>query len=227
MARRLSEDLVALEENEDFVALGRDGLLLRIVKHGPVLDVGAGTGWLAEKLSAKGLDITAIELDKETVRRARAKGRQVISADFLKFKPGRKFRTILMADVLEHIKGDEDAIRRAHGLLEKGGELIISVPYHGFLWSKSDEARLHFRRYSRTELRQKLERNGFRVKRFVFSNAISILPILLARISGIRLPHETFARSPLNKPLSIYLLHFENRLPLPAGSGVLCVAERI
>jgi len=228
MARSLSRDLVAHEQCQDAVALGRDDLLLREITAGPVLDIGGGTGWLASRLAANGLSVTTIDIDAESVRYARSKGRNAIHSDFLKFKPaGRKFRTLLMADVLEHIRDDGAALAKAASLLPTGGMLVISVPFSNLLWSKSDEERGHFRRYSREGLVRKLERHGFRARRVVFSNAIAIPVILASKLLGVRAPRERVAGTPLNRLVAFYLLKMENRLPLPFGSGIICVAEKV
>ena len=53
----------------------------------------------------------------------------------------------------------------------------MTVPQHAWLWSAADDQAHHQRRYSRAELRAKLERNGFKV-RFCSSFVFTLLPLM-------------------------------------------------
>jgi len=63
--------------------------------------------------------------------------------------------------------------------LKPGGYLFLSVPQHMFLWSKYDELGHHFRRYSRSELFEKVQRAGFKVVDSTSFNSL-LLPVMLA-----------------------------------------------
>ena len=63
-------------------------------------------------------------------------------------------------------------------MLKEDGVLILSVPQHMSLWSNLDEIVKHKRRYSRRELLDKLEANGFEIER-VTSFIFILFPLML------------------------------------------------
>lgn len=64
-------------------------------------------------------------------------------------------------DVLERFPDDGAVLREVHRTLPPGGVLVVTVAAFEFLWGPYDELREHRRRYSREELRQRLEGAGF------------------------------------------------------------------
>jgi len=60
----------------------------------------------------------------------------------------------------------------------KRGGILVTVPQHPFLWSKSDDFSRHVRRYTSSELRDKAERAGFEVVRLT-SFVSALLPLLI------------------------------------------------
>jgi glycosyltransferase involved in cell wall biosynthesis len=71
--------------------------------------------------------------------------------------------TIVCLNVLEHIAPDEEVLRQFFRVLVPGGHAIILVPQHPWLYSPTDRALGHERRYEESELRRKLEAAGFEV----------------------------------------------------------------
>jgi len=51
-------------------------------------------------------------------------------------------------DVLEHIKNDQQVLRKLSSLLVKGGFLVMAVPSNPDEWSWDDDFYGHFRRYN-------------------------------------------------------------------------------
>ena len=66
-------------------------------------------------------------------------------------------------------------------MLKPGGKVMITVPAFMWLWSYNDVINEHQRRYTATELAQKLEISGFRVKRKSYNNFF-VFPL----IAGVR-----------------------------------------
>ena len=54
------------------------------------------------------------------------------------FKSSKKYKTIIYADVLEHIKNDFKELKTALNHLKKNGRLIILCPAHNFLFTSFD-----------------------------------------------------------------------------------------
>ena len=89
-----------------------------------------------------------------------------------------EFDVIGAFDVIEHIDEDEDVLREMYSAIKPGGGIILTVPQHDWLWSETDVYAHHKRRYSRKELRSKVERAGFRVE-YMTSFVSVLLPALM------------------------------------------------
>ena len=125
---------------------------------GAVLEVGAGIGANTRLLS--GLDFarwTCLEPDAALARQIDLPpgGRHEVTLGIMSdLPPGQRFDSILYIDVLEHIEDDAAEMARAAERLRPGGTLIVLSPAHPFLFTPFDEAIGHYRRYTRTTLRQ-------------------------------------------------------------------------
>lgn len=226
--RDLAKDLAELESANDFWQVSRDKVLLPLVKNGPVLDVGCGTGVLTKPMMDKGLIVYSVDLDKRNCDMTKRFNKNTYHGDFLKMdtKKFPKFKTIIMADMLEHTPNDVEQMKKAYDLLDKGGRLVVSLPYHQMFWTKNDAVRGHYRRYSKKELRSKLHAAGFKIAKMRLWNMLSVPPILFAKLFSFRVPHEGVSKSKLNNFLIKYFDIFENRIPVPIGSSVICVARK-
>jgi len=89
-----------------------------------VLDVGCGDGALARDLAARGLSVTALDLDGPALERARAQGGKGIrfaQGDFLRHDFGeQQFDAVLSIAVLHHMDA-EVALLRMRDLVRPGG----------------------------------------------------------------------------------------------------------
>jgi 2-polyprenyl-3-methyl-5-hydroxy-6-metoxy-1,4-benzoquinol methylase len=103
--------------------------LLRLVARGErVLDVGCGDGALAQALSERGCEVVGV--DQRVGPAAQAACRRTYAADLergLDLAEERPFQTILLADVLEHVKAYDQLLGQCHRWLAPGGRLIIST----------------------------------------------------------------------------------------------------
>ena len=146
-------------------------------------EVGCGTGFVARHLEAAfpKIDFTAAEFFIEALHFAKQRTHRtrLLQADarFLPFNEA--FDAIGAFDVIEHIEEDELVLRQFHQALKPRGGLILTVPQHMYLWSVTDEVSHHKRRYSRSELRDKVQRAGFRPV-FCTSFVTSLLPFMFA-----------------------------------------------
>ena len=69
---------------------------------------------------------------------------------------------IVLFDVLEHVEQDEASLVAMRRLLKPGGRIVLTVPAHQWLWSAHDVGLHHMRRYSRSLLRERIEKAGYR-----------------------------------------------------------------
>jgi SAM-dependent methyltransferase len=149
----------------------RESLLLRMLlaaEPGPrILDAGAGQGSFARRLADRGFEVTVADDSPAalTVLRERAPGPVVeASVAALPF-PERSFDAIVLAEVLEHLQDDVEALREACRVLRPGGLVAGSVPRNPAWFGPIDRWAGHVRRYSRPQLTGALEGAGLRVER--------------------------------------------------------------
>jgi SAM-dependent methyltransferase len=137
-----------------------------------VLEAGCGIGNLTEllldsdRLVASDYDPFYVEMigrrfgHLENFRSIRM---DLTRADDWKKLLGESFDTIICLNVLEHIASDEQVLGHFMRALRPGGHAIILVPQHPWLYTPTDKTLGHERRYTESELREKLERTGFEV----------------------------------------------------------------
>jgi SAM-dependent methyltransferase len=210
--------------------------------HPRLLDAGCGTGVnlaLAERFGRS----FGVELFWSGLQFARARGIPRIargSVAQLPF-PAASIDVVLSFDVLYCLQDDEEqaAIREMFRVLRPGGAVIVNVAALQML--KGDHSTLggEVRRYTRRDLRTRLERAGFSVLRITYTNA-SLFPITAAvrafqRLRGLR--SDANNRGDLLVPIApvnalfTAALSVEARLiaagiDMPIGSSVLCLAAK-
>jgi len=142
---------------------------------GKVLEVGAGIGQMTLAFRAlPGVsEIVGVEPDARFHAGFVSNNPQVrLVRGIVSDVPERTgWDAIVSVNVLEHIEHDEAELKSWAGLLrEKHGRVCIFVPARPEIYAPIDRDFGHFRRYTRPELRGKLERAGFTVERLVYFN---------------------------------------------------------
>jgi 2-polyprenyl-3-methyl-5-hydroxy-6-metoxy-1,4-benzoquinol methylase len=101
-----------------------------------VLDVGAADGFLAERLTAQGWAVTALERDPALAARAHGRCKTVVVADLEAAPPllDGPFDAIVYGDVLEHLADPRAVLLALDRTLAPGGTVIVSVPNVAHLW---------------------------------------------------------------------------------------------
>ncbi len=103
-----------------------------------VLEIGAGPGSITKHLQAAGdCKVVALEIDEDAIARLTPYCEKVYQADLndtswpdLLSEDG-KFDVIVAADVLEHVYDPWNTLALMMGLLEEGGNIVISLPHVG------------------------------------------------------------------------------------------------
>lgn len=104
-----------------------------------ILDVGCGTGWLAERLANCG-SVTGTDLAESVIERARVRAPHVqfLSGDFFQLQlPTAAFDVVATLEVLAHVADQEAFIGRLSSLLKPDGLLILTTQNRPILerWS--------------------------------------------------------------------------------------------
>lgn len=131
----------------------------------PFIDIASGTGYLSEYLGNMGWRGKAIDFSEQAVDIAREKLKKyngiTVEQKAAEDEKG-KYNTALMFDLLEHIKNDQQFLKKVHSLLNPNGYLVIAVPSNPQEWRWDDEFYGHYRRYTEGELREKLIKANFK-----------------------------------------------------------------
>ncbi len=203
-----------------------------------VLDIGCGTGANLPLFDGQivGLDISFKAL---TFAKRRKKDALLIQgrAEALPFKE-ETFDLVLALDLLEHLADDVKGLREMYRVLKKGGILLVTVPAYKFLWSEHDEALGHFRRYSKGEIKGKLEGVGFSIKFISHAIVLPFFPIALFRMlqkilrRANKQPKSSLIILPpfLNNLLYSLLLReaklIARGISFPFGVSIICRVEK-
>lgn len=122
----------------------------------PLLDIGGGNGFVAQRLQQDGHEVVLIEPGQAGALNAHRHRKlpNVVCAtvEDAQFAP-ETFGAVGMFDVIEHIETDRQFLENAvHPLLVPGGRLYLTVPCHSWLWSRADVDAGHFRRHTLSSL---------------------------------------------------------------------------
>jgi SAM-dependent methyltransferase len=147
-----------------------------------ILDVACATGmsfrFLADFGSIRGIDIS-----DETIRLCAVRGiDRIVKGDAMALPFRAASHDVVLAlDAFEHFDDDVAAMAETFRVLRPGGVLVATVPAFMSLWSPHDDAYQHRRRYRRAQLRERLERAGFRTERVSYSSMTLFLPVFALR----------------------------------------------
>jgi ubiquinone/menaquinone biosynthesis C-methylase UbiE len=207
-----------------------------------LLDAGCGTGANLSFLEKYGVPF-GLELFWRGLQFGHDRGlRRLVQGSVTHLPyPDASVDVVLSFDVLYCLPdpAERAAIAEMYRVLRPGGAVVINVAALEML--KADHSVLggEVRRYTRRELRNKLEQAGFRVVRITYTNA-SLFPITatiraLQRLRGIKSAQESkgdfyVPPAPVNAlfsaALSLESKLIDRGINMPVGSSVLCLARK-
>jgi len=234
-----------MHESTNFWFKARNKFILWSIKsfssldQGLYLEVGCGTGYVLSAISTSlsrltifGSEIFVAALSHAKKRASRA---YLFQADARKIPFVGHFDSLGAFDVLEHITDDVLVLRQMHTALRHNGILFLTVPQHPWLWSKSDEYSCHCRRYTASDLHNKLISVGFDIQL-----STSFVSLLLPLMIFNRLSGTSKDSSPMNEfmlpvwlneilfmVMSFELLLIQFGVRFPCGGSRLVVARKI
>ncbi|HEY6632252.1 MAG TPA: class I SAM-dependent methyltransferase [Rhizobiaceae bacterium] len=182
---------LAATEDEHWWFCGRRAIGEAVIRslslpgNAKILEIGAGTGGNIAMLEKFG-EVQAVEMSDL----ARQIAREKTGRDFLYgYLPNNipvsadSVDLICLFDVLEHVAEDEESLVAMRRMLKPGGKIVLTVPAHQWLWSTHDVDLHHHRRYSRSQLKERIERAGYRIDRLTYTNAALFPVAALARLA--------------------------------------------
>ena len=203
------------------------------------LEVGCGTGFvlagIRERFPGTRLVGSDIFTDGLAFAKARLPGVDLYQMDARSIPFEAEFDVAGAFDVLEHLVEDNTALTQMFNAVRPGGGLLVTVPQQRHLWSASDEHAMHQRRYSRGELRRKVETAGFQIERITSFNSL-LFPLMVwsrmrqKRNQDLQRWRELEISAPLNKTLESILklerLLIEKGVSFPVGGSLLLIGRR-
>jgi SAM-dependent methyltransferase len=201
-----------------------------------ILEVGCGTGGVTGAIRRAFPDATIVAGDADPGGLGHAR-RQAPHVQFLRMDAvhlpfDARFDVGGAFDVIEHLDDDGEALAALRSAVKPGGGVLITVPQHPSLWSAVDDFSRHRRRYTRAELRSKLEKAGLEIIRMTSFMTLVLPLMLLSRRTPGRFDPERELKIPeaANACLRM-LLTVERGLialgaSLPLGGSLLAIARR-
>lgn len=104
--------------------------IFKYAKKGRILDIGCGTGQIANFLSEKGYQATGIDISPLFIKEAKKSNKSkflVMDLEKLKFSDN-SFDAIISSETLEHVLEPEAALKEAIRVLKHSGILILRFP---------------------------------------------------------------------------------------------------
>lgn len=196
-----------------------------------VLDIGCGSGYLANYLASTDTFVGGIDIDESSIRlaaeRPNVDSALIGDATELPYKSGA-FELVILGDVVEHFEDPIIVLKEANRVLSQDGTLIISVPAFRWLWGPHDEHNNHTDRYDATRLSDTVAEAGFALDDYRYTNFFP-LPIyfVMQRIlkrgvpSGARGGHNGFIELAKKGLISI-----EKAVTFPIGITLLAKCSK-
>ena len=201
---------------------------------GHVVEFGAGTGTISERLAPLADKLTLVEpsSDFAAALRSRFDGQptiEVVNSSLEQHCASVADATvdaIVMVNVLEHIEDDRRALAQMLQILRPGGALLIFVPALQALMSRLDLMFGHFRRYSRSELERKVSEGNVEIVLCRYFDLFGTLPwFVLNKVMGATTFNPQLVR--INDRFVVPVSRaIEHVVSPPFGKNVILVARK-
>lgn len=215
-------------------------LIKNAPKNSKILDIGCSSGVFLKDLETLGFNpnnLFGIDISAVAISNSKQIGlKNTFVMDAQEIILNEKFDLIIASDCLEHLQDDEKALKNWNSLLNNNGMMYVFVPAFKSLWSYHDVINQHFRRYTKLELKTKLENQGLQIQKASYWNFFLFIPIYLFRQISSTLKNKNKDTSDIamstnfiNKLLT-NLIEFENKLlrkiNFPFGVSTFCIAKK-
>ena len=193
---------------------------------GKVLEIGAGIGNFAKWAREFSGEYHVSDNDPRLVQELSQEFSHAVCWDlFTPYPADETFDTIVILNVVEHLKEDEAALERIHARLNPGGHLILMVPAMNFLYGSLDRSFGHYRRYTKKSISRVIRQANFQLIKTEYVNVVGMAgwfvygKLLKAR----KLPQRLCSRFHLVLPF----LKLERPIAYFMGLSVIAIAKKI
>jgi len=192
---------------------------------GRVLEIGAGIGTFAQWAAPMATEYYPTDVDSRLLAKLREKFPKAFQWNVFEDCPIQEpFDTVIILNVIEHLKDDLGALKALHSRLAPGGHIIVMVPAMRFLFGSMDTAFGHYRRYTKKMLSDLFDKVPFEILREQYVNVIGMFGwFLYGRILKHKsLPEQLCSRFNVVLPL----LQVERPLAAFAGLSLITVGRK-
>lgn len=205
-----------------------------------LVEVGAGLGSFSELILSHHAceTLSLVEPSGEMYRQLEARARRMPAsprvdtyhANFGEAAPLIKAKhspdSVIYVNVLEHIADDEEELEAIHKTLCDHGRVFLFVPALSWLYGAFDKRVGHLRRYTKSELEEKLRRAGFQTIVSTYFDLAGIAPWWIK----YRLLKSATMQPGGVRFYDRYIVpaarRFESMIHPPIGKNVIVVAEK-
>lgn len=198
-----------------------------------VIEVGCGLGNLLKHFIDREL-VTGIETSSETVAEVKQKFAGFGNVSIFEYSitnpsvltlQEMEFDSAVSLNVFEHIEDDELAMRHTGLLLKPNSYFVLIVPAHQWLYGTMDSSIGHYRRYTKDQAKEKLEKTGFKIVQQKYLNTLGAIGWFVnGRLLRRTVPPSGQLRM-FNKIVPL-LKMAERAFPPPFGISLMTVAQR-
>jgi SAM-dependent methyltransferase len=147
------------------------------------LDIGCGNGQFIKQITNYfDLNIDGCDLNIYALEKFQNKNGNIFIYDLYEKNPKliRKYKTIFLLDVIEHLIDDRSFILTAKEHVKQNGWIIINVPALPILFSKYDKVAGHYKRYTKNDLVKLFNESGISTY-FIGYWGMTLLPLAIIR----------------------------------------------
>jgi ubiquinone/menaquinone biosynthesis C-methylase UbiE len=223
-------------EYDDFRNTNLYELIQKEVSGDSLLDVGAGAGEFMRycKNKMKVLRIEGVEPNNDLRYLSAQKGTKIDFSDINEVVDAKKrYATITLIDVLEHINNDEEMMEKLENMLENNGRIVIVVPAYPNLYGKRDINCGHYRRYSSRYLIKIVTKLKMNIIKKRYWNMLGVVPywlyeyIFKKEITNIREKvNRKYIMDIINNMLFMYFKYIENKINFGFGLSLIMVCQK-
>ncbi|WP_339889632.1 class I SAM-dependent methyltransferase [uncultured Flavobacterium sp.] len=216
-------------------------LLKTAPKDSKILDIGCSSGVFLmdlEKIGFNSNNLFGIDISEKAILNSKKNGlKNTFVMDAQNIILTEKFDVIIASDCLEHLENDEKALKNWKNLLKTNGKMYVFVPAFMSLWSYHDEVNMHFRRYTKNELKTKIVNENLEIIKASYWNFFLFVPVYVFRKISVLTNQKKSGVSDISvgnsfiNNLLLQLIVFENkllkRINFPFGVSTFCIAKKV